>query len=424
MALINNTVPVVGESIDLKLLDRALSSKDIQLKPQYSTLITQLLKVHETGMLHYSIATSSFELRIPDPNLLIEDGPKELFSKHLYINLTKYIEQQHSAPARCVKNGQVYTMLELLNMSPLKDRQDTIPWDIERFLAKYKQKTLIIPKTVLIADPDKEVDLPGDCIPITELDTSHPAITYLLSRGFTSDDLSNLYKQFKLSFCIKSKHDFYKDEYMGLSKSPVGKLIFFIYQFGKLKGWQSRRLEKREGDTIYHFYYDHDNPYKTGWIPVGKYNTETKKIQPLPDVPKKVLESKYVIGFGTRASESLLGFDAALEHAKKSTGPKQVVIAEGALDAAKFGIPACCVFGCRLSKAQATLLCNNFDQVFYLKDHDLAGEELKTSITQEFLQLYATDKLKEIEYPEIYKDIGDISDKQIIINLKQKYGIL
>ena len=41
---------------------------------------------------------------------------------------------------------------------------------------------------------------------------------------------------------------------------------------------------------------------KTGWIPVGKYDHDTSKLSPLPGVSKKVFDSKYVIGMGTKAS--------------------------------------------------------------------------------------------------------------------------
>lgn len=418
MSEILNTTPITETDIDLKLLDRALSSKNVKLKPEYQKLITQLLRVHETGMLHYSVASNSFELRIPDPNLLIEDGFKELSSKHLYVNLTKYIENQHIAPARCVKNGRIYRMLDLLNMKPLRQRQDIIPWDIEKFLTKYKQKTLIIPKATLsIEDPNFVIEPPGECIPITNLDDNHPAVKYLYERGFKREDFDNLVKQFNLSFCISTKNDFYHDLYQGLSKSPVGKLIFFIYHFGKLKGWQSRRLEKREGDTIYHYHLDANNPIKTGWIPVGKYDYTLNKVKPLPDVPKAVLDAKYVIGFGTRASASVLGFDAAVTF-NKDKPIKSIVLTEGALDAGKFGMPACCVFGCHISKNQVELIHNNFDRIYYLRDHDLAGEELEVTLKQECFRLQCIDKLHELVYPDNYKDIGEVNDYQLLNSLR------
>ena len=420
MSEILNTTPITGSDIDLNLLERALSSRDVELRPKYARLITQLLKVHETGMLHYSVSSNSFELRIPDPNLLIEDGFKELNSKHLYINLTKYLEQQHIAPARCVKNGKVYTMLELLNMKPLRQRQDEIPWDIEKFLNKYKQKTLIIPRTSVSIDPNFKVEPPGECIKVTDLPSNHPAVLYLKDRGFaTKQDLENLVNQFNLSFCIKSNYRNYTDQYMGLSKSPEGRLVFFIYQFGELKGWQARRLEKREGDTIYHYHLDAFNALKTGWIPVGKYDYTINKIKPLPDVPKAVFDSKYVIGFGTKASQLLLGFDAALEFNKNKIN-KSVVIVEGALDAGKFGAPACSSFGCHISKSQAQLIANNFDRIYLIRDHDLAGEELYTSLTNELFALGIIKEIKEITYPKIYKDIGEINDKELLNKLRNE----
>lgn len=423
MSEILNTDPVIGSKIDLSLLQKALSAKTVELQPKYAKLITQLLKVHETGMLHYSVSSNSFELRLPDPCLLIEDGFKELNSKHLYVNLTKYIEQGHIAPARCVKTGKVYTMLNLLNMKPLRYRQDEIPWNIDKFLTKYKQRTLIIPKTYAKSDNSLNIESPGECIEVINLPENHPAISYLKQRGFTTrESLESLVKQFNLSFCIKAKYNFYEDLYMGLSKSPEGRLVFFIHQFGELKGWQARRLEKREGDTLYYYHLDANNPIKTGWIPVGKYDIITNKINPLPGVSKKVFDAKYVIGLGTRASQCLLGFDAAIDFNKNRIS-KDIVLVEGALDAAKFGIPACSVFGCHVSKAQAELLVNNFDNIYFIKDHDLAGEELYTSLNNELLRLGLPEKLHEITYPSIYKDIGEINDKQLLDNLRRNINV-
>ena len=417
MSKLNNTEPIIGTKIDLKLLEKALSAKSVTLQDDYKRVITALLKVHELGMLHYSVATNSFELRIPDPILLHQDGIKELNSKHLYINITKYINDGHQACARCVKNGKIYQITELLNMTPLLQRED-LGWDPELYLKKYKQKKLIIPKAITSADDSFQPEPPGECISILDLPEDHVAIQYLYSRGFTKDQLPGLYKQFRLSYCISTHNDFYADMYQGLSKSPVGKLIFFIYHNGILKGWQARRLEKREGDTIYHWHLDQVDKFKTGWIPVGKFDYLLNKVVPLPDVPKAVFNSKYVIGFGTRASSSLLGFDAAVAF---NTGKpsRSIVLVEGALDAAKFGAPACSVFGCRLSKKQAERIVNDFENIFFIKDHDSAGEELETSIRQELM----TYNPVEIVYDNSYKDIGEIKDPQIIKDLRLKYNI-
>ena len=437
MSEILNTEPIFGFNIDLSLFDRALSSKNISLKPQYERLISHLLKIHETGILHYSIATKSFELRIPDPILLKEDGFKELFSKHLYVNLTKYIEYQHSSPARCVKNGKIYSMVELLNMKPLRLRQDELPWDVEKFLSKYKQKTLVIPKTITSSNNEEETEFHGTCIPIIDLPNNHVAIQYLLSRGFDKSYIKNLYNQFKVSYCIEYKNNnMYKDLYKGLSKSPVGKIIFFIYHFGKYKGWQARRIEKEENGLIYHWHFDQNNHLNSSWIPVARVeyiqdkcdtsNNDTqqikRKISLLPNVHRSIINSKYVIGFGTRASESILGFDSALDY-NKDKNTKCIVIVEGAFDAAKFGPPACSCFGCRVSKKQALLLHNNFDIIYYVKDHDDAGNELEHSIKEEFASLNALNKLREIQYPSNFKDLGDIRDLEIINKIRLKNNI-
>lgn len=417
MSQILNTEPVDGSSVDLSTLDTTVALRSTNLNKDYQNLISKLLQIHGTGMLHYSPSTSSYELRIPDPILLNNDGPKELFSRHLYINLTKYIEQNHGAAARCVKNGKVYRIIELLNnYRPLKERG--YYWDVDKFLGKCKSR-LFIPRDINSNATSCNVAPPGDVIPITELPSDHPAILYLKSRNFSDEMIKDLYKQFETSFCIsESKGASYFDEYHGLGKSPKGKLIFFVNHFGENKGWQSRVIEKVEGNTKYYYtFYNQDDP-RNGWVPVATYDHIDKTYKTFPRVPTTLLKHKYVIAYGTRKSECILGLDAALRF-NKDRKEKYIIITEGALDAGKLGIPACCVFGNRISVAQCKLIVNNFDRVYYALDHDLAGNTLEISI-QETLMALGFSNFAKIEYPSQFKDIGEIDDVSIIQKLKEK----
>lgn len=419
MSQILNTDPVEGSSIDVSSLDTTVALKSTNLSNDYKSLITKLLQIHGTGMLHFSPTTKSYELRIPDPILLNNDGPKELFSRHLYINLTKYIDQHHGAAARCVKNGKVYRIIELLNnYRPLKERGYS--WDVDRFLGKCKNKLFIPDKDLNPSADFTEVLPPGDVIPITTLPKDHPAIMYLKSRNFSDSMISELYKQFETSFCIsEAKGTSYYDEYHGLGKSPKGKLIFYVKHFGELKGWQSRVIEKVEGSTKYYYTYFAENDPRNGWVPVATYNDATRSYNAFPRVPGSLLKHKYVIAYGTKKADCILGLDAAIEFNKTRTKEKYVVITEGALDAGKFGSPACCVFGNRISVPQCKLLINNFDKIYYALDHDLAGNTLEISI-QETLIALGFSNFAKIEYPKQFKDIGEIDNISIIEQLKEK----
>ena len=75
--------------IDLSSLERTCNAVNFKLSQQIQRLLTRLLMIHYTGKLHV-IDSNHVELSIPDPELLQEDGPKELSSKHLYINLSKF----------------------------------------------------------------------------------------------------------------------------------------------------------------------------------------------------------------------------------------------------------------------------------------------------------------------------------------------
>ena len=81
-------------------------------------------------------------------------------------------------------------------------------------------------------------------------------------------------------------------------------------------------------------------------------------------------------------------------------------------------MPACCVFGCHISKTQVELIHNNFDRIYYLRDHDLAGDELEVTLKQECFRLQCIDKLHELVYPDNYKDIGEVNDYQLLNSLR------
>ena len=92
LSVLQNFVP-----IDLSGLERSCEAVGIYLNHDQQIMITKLLQIHFTGKLHISGASRDIELSIPDPELLINDGPKELYSKHLYVNITKVSRELNDA---------------------------------------------------------------------------------------------------------------------------------------------------------------------------------------------------------------------------------------------------------------------------------------------------------------------------------------
>lgn len=419
-----------SERIESKIqgtLSSESSAKHLNIPDKFKPLINKLLLIHGCGSIHFS-QEKCIELRLPDPLLLKEDGPKELISKHLYVNLTKYFEDKHYFAARCVKNGKIWSIIDLQNMEPIPDRK--LGWDFHKYQSLLSSKEKLILTSTCSSDSFMTLDEngneipepPGTCIPITELPEDHPAIYYLLSRGFTIKDLPRLQKQFNTSFCTKVNHKFqYFNEYQLLNKGPQGKLVFFIQQFGINKGWQCRFLEMNQNDCKYYYQYDTENKANCIWVPVANKSTVTNKYEPIYGVPNKLLKCKYVIGYGTKSSNCLMGFDAALGTSMDGeTNPNNAIgLVEGVLDAGKLGAPFCSVQGNSLSKAQANLIVNNFDKVYYLRDHDEAGDNLAKTIETNLYQLGFTN-LEEITYPNKYKDVGEISDPILLQSIREK----
>lgn len=78
----------------------------------------------------------------------------------------------------------------------------------------------------IVPEELREVLPPGPTIPLHRLRRTHEARVYLQSRGFDPDELS---ERFGVTYCQSSRYSFARN-----------RLIFSIYEKGKLKGWQAR----------------------------------------------------------------------------------------------------------------------------------------------------------------------------------------
>ena len=224
-----------------------------RLPKTIKVLIGRLLAIHYTGTLHKHPSSTKpgedeIELTIPDPDLLKSDGPKELRSQHLYVNLTKYSEDDHKAAARSVKTGKFYYIDDLLSMTPISERGTELGWDPNRYMKHIKNRLSTFGLNASnITDEDgaitSDIISPGELIPLTDLPSDHAAVLYLKSRGY---DIKQLQEQFDCGYCVKEnpqfKHIFGRDsedrikEFNRITIGSIEEMQIFIEKVKEILG--------------------------------------------------------------------------------------------------------------------------------------------------------------------------------------------
>jgi len=137
--------------------------------------------------------------------------------------------------------------------------------------------------------------MPGETVPLHELEDEHPANAYLFSRGFDPGRLSRFYH---LHYCLTSKYRLARD-----------RIIIPVEDGGEIRGWQARHI----GDLDWK---DKDSPPKYFTVP------------------------------GMRRSRLIYNFDKAKQY-------RTLVICEGPSDVWSFGPMAGCIFGAHVTSTQA-----------------------------------------------------------------------
>ena len=391
----------------------------LNLPESYRKLINALVEVHGGGQVIKKRSgkdVGSIELRLPDPELLKEDGDKELFSQHLFVNITKVVEDQHTMAARCVKDGRVYNVNTLLSMLPIEKRMAHIPKSKLR-------RNIIATDYTQYYEEDENGNLippgPGATVPLTKLEDGHPAVVYVKSRGF---DPEHLVEQFSACYCTKENPKlFYKTQPGGFKVTPQGRIVFWIEQLGAKRGWQARRLEYVSEDGLKLFYW---HPYQGSWANVAIRKNPTDDwvtIGDYHDPRHSILQNKYNIGLGVVKSNLLMGFDAARAWSEK-TGKRTIGVVEGVLDAARLGPPFVSLMGLTASTSQGALIKNFFNDVVVVPDQDKdpnKREQLLTSLEVVLRNTY----MRVIDLPRGVKDAGDLSEDQVI-KLRTDLGFL
>lgn len=400
-----------------------LASCDETAVPRGVTLLAQALsELHGPAIIRNE--SSGYHIYLPSPACLEVDGRKELQSKHLTVNASRYLEldggwtkkltgknKDKDFSAICHKTDTRYRVSDLLNPSkypPLEKRGINNVHTHVTNTANNSSASLVDDGTGNMIPIG-----PGLVTPITELPPRHPAVEYLTNRGY---DLNMLYQQFNCSYCTAetpeddTKGIYYKKLPADFRDTPQGRIIFYVLMNGVQVGWQARIIDRVVGDTK-----EYLHPYSNRWVPMEHKDRITNKWTTLPGVDVCTERytclwkpSKYKTAFGAMRNQLVMGYDAALVWNRLMKFPKPIaILGEGPLDAGRFGLGGVAMLGKYLSDFQADSIARKFKKLIVVSDNDKAGMEA----TQRIKEVMA-DKMVELVFAEIpsnYKDAGDIT---------------
>lgn len=273
-------------------------------------LAEALSKIH--GPVIIRSEQNGLHIYMASPKALEQDGDKELFSKHLTVNASRYFrlgehigisDIQAEYSSLCHKTGTKYRITDLLNMESLNLRGQSSR-------APSVTTLNVASKDHMLTEDDKGNKVPfppGSVIylasgeyskglhnvgvsprsdPIalqhsrlyttrnndTQLHLLHAAYEYLHAR---QANLEFLHTQFKVSVCYeelpedKSVGRMYRRLDGGFKDTPQGRIIFYAFVNNVCVGWQARYLEKTEfckdtnTETKFIFH-----PYFFKWVPL------------------------------------------------------------------------------------------------------------------------------------------------------------
>jgi hypothetical protein len=391
--------------------------------PREILLLADLLaRIH--GTVTISREASGCHLYMASPIVLEKEGARELEKRHLAINVDRFFgfgtwrnsvgTYDADMSGMCMKTETPYRVSALKSMRPIKERG--FPDAATAVEVRVKERYLV-PDGLgnMVPEP------PGEVTPITQLPPEHPAVEYLVNRGY---DLQKLEKQFRCGYCHAETPERHFEE-NGIPKkfyaplpgswkdTPQGRIVFYFLINGSPVAWQARILEKIVGDL--HMFW---HPYAQTWDVVKmKIGKEWKLMPPFDTQPPYDWNnpawdpSKYKTAKDAERNQMVGGLDAALAW-NREQGRQGRFIAfgcEGPLDAGRIGPPALCLAGKFLSEAQIKLVCSNFQEFVYVGDNDAAGRKTALRVRAE---LGPKMRLRELILPKEVKDIGDLTEEE------------
>jgi len=239
------------------------------------------------------------------------------------------------------------------------------------------------------------VSPPGHMVDLQQLEVDHPAIAYLTRRRSRPFDPAYMAHYFGVKYCAVGQRfgngvDFLFD--------TTNTLIFPVYMFGALVGWQARMLDEPE--------------------------TLTDEFLEMKGFPRNesggwVLPPKYYTSPGFPKGRVICNFDLARQH-------EIGVVSEGTFDVAAIGTPGMATLGKGITEYQARLLKTYFNKIVVALDPDASKESraivanLRMSIDVYELELNDQDP-GDMLTDDIWKTISAGLERQRLV--KQTYNL-
>ena len=292
---------------------------------------------------------SGLELRICCPFC-----PETDRKYHMYINPQKEVYNCW----RCHKSGTLRSLLGELYSSDFQQ---------ERAMAVQRDEPL-----------PEDIMSPGLTVPVNSLDSVHPAIEYLTRIRKRTFDANELFTSFGVRYCTHGDKIHLQNQ--GCDFDTTNTLVFPVWMFGKIVGWQSRLM------------YDPDKLDDSACEALAFRKDEDGDWCRPP---------KYLTSPGFKKGRVLYNFDLARKY-------EYVVVTEGVFDAMSAGPCAVATFGTGISEQQCRLLKSYWQTVIIMLDPDgtdQATEDLYNELHRAVNVVHV--KLKG------YKDPGDCPRDEI-----------
>jgi len=333
--------------------------------------------VHIHGGYRLANERSGVILYMACPTCLTTKGRSELESRHLAIMLDVWINSRsHRKVAKCMRCNSTFTAKQLLSFPNLEQRGLRV--HVQNVIAEKK------PAPIMYESSQSGINIPyppGDTIPVSRLDNSHPVWEYLHSRNTL--DIERLKTDFHMSYCIK---EFPQNFDIGViykklpasRNTPQGRIVFKSYNCGYLEAWQSRLVEKTavvvkneiEGSINISY---HLHPDKHEFIATHIKNGDETFFIP-PNTRKRDIPPKYFNG-RFHKHNIVFGHDAYLENNKDIPYSDRVIyVTEGILDAVQFGGNGVAVLGKQISIEQIPILLKLSPKIIFATQNDDAAE--------------------------------------------------
>lgn len=390
------------------------------------------------GQVKITSEASGRHLYIPDPELIAQDGEKELFSKHMAINADKYFgfgqwdvdkyptkenqelyrkyrSQEKEVPcAMSMKTGKRASVGDLLHMLPLEKRLD--------YNLRIPAQRIITGDAVsdkhLVYDADGNLipELPGKMVGLTMLPEAHPALEYLRQRGI-NPLLAE--RQYGVTYCSET---YPEDRSVGrvwsrlpggFKNSPRGRLIFPMQDAnGVCRGWQARAIDVKDKYSNRWFWTDQES-----WLQIDRDGKDLFVTEEDQQGFKRL--RKYLNARGMARNSTLFGIYQAIQFTESLPEEQRICyLVEGVMDALKGGPPCIAILGKSLSNEQAAVIREHFTRVVVVADVDAAGESMARCIAQRLEDM----PIEMATLPEGKKDLGDCSYEEAEACLKAAAG--